>query len=87
MVEEGVDQSTVRIAGGRMDDDAGGLVDDDEVVVLVDDVERDILGEHLGGAGVGEVDRDDIASRDRGLGAGLGSVEEDVTGLEEGLDP
>ena len=37
--------------GRRMDDQAGGLVDDQQVVVLVDDVERDV-GLGLGASGV-----------------------------------
>ena len=43
MVEQGVDQSAVEIAGGGMDDHPGRLVDDEQMLVLEDDLERDIL--------------------------------------------
>ena len=43
MVEQRVDQRAVGMAGGGMDDEAGRLVDDDQMLVLVDDVERDVL--------------------------------------------
>ena len=38
----------VAVAGGGMHDQPGRLVDDDELVVLVDDVERDVLALRLG---------------------------------------
>ena len=44
VVEQGVDQGAVRVAGGRMDHQARGLVDHDDVVVLVDHVQGDVLG-------------------------------------------
>ena len=43
MVEQGVDQRPVAIAGGRMDDQPGRLVDDQQMLVLEDDGERDVL--------------------------------------------
>ena len=43
MGDQGVDQRAVGIAGGRMHDEARRLVDDDEVLVLVDDLQRDVL--------------------------------------------
>ena len=47
MGDQRVDQRAVGIARRRMDDEPGRLVDDDEVLVLVDDVERDILALRL----------------------------------------
>ena len=43
MVEQRVDQRPVAIAGGGMDDQAGGLVDDQQMLVLEDDRQRDVL--------------------------------------------
>ena len=51
MGDQRVDQRAVGIARGRMDDEPGRLVDDDEILVLVDDVERDILALRRGGHG------------------------------------
>src|SRR3546814_6930707 len=41
--EKGVHLGSIRIAGGGMDDQAGGLVEHDEIAVLVKDVQRDRL--------------------------------------------
>ena len=43
MRDQGVHQRAVGIAGRRMDDHSRRFVHDDHVIVLVDDVERDIL--------------------------------------------
>jgi hypothetical protein len=43
MMEQRIDQGAVEIARCRMDDQPGGLVDHDQMLVLEDDVERDIL--------------------------------------------
>ena len=43
MVEQGVHQRAVKIAGGRMDDQACRLVDDDQVFVLEHDAKRNVL--------------------------------------------
>lgn len=43
MVEQGIDESAVQIAGGGVDDQTGRLVHDDEIVILMHDGERDIL--------------------------------------------
>ncbi len=49
VVEERVDQRAPRVPGGRMDDEAGGLVEDEEVAILVEDGERQVLGLGDGG--------------------------------------
>ena len=43
MGDQRVDQRAGLVAGRRMHHEALRLVDDDDVVVLVDDIERDIL--------------------------------------------
>src|SRR6516225_7624397 len=43
MAEQGVDESAVRISGGRMDHHAGRLVDDDQICILKADIELDRL--------------------------------------------
>ena len=43
MVEQGIDQSAVEIARRGMDDHARRLVDDQQMIVLEDDLERDVL--------------------------------------------
>ena len=47
VVEQGVDQRAVRVAGGRVDHQALGLVHHDDILILVDDVQRDVLGHHV----------------------------------------
>lgn len=49
VVEEGIDEGAIGVAGGGMDDHAGGFVDDDEVWVFEEDFEGDVLGEDFGG--------------------------------------
>src|SRR5216683_6213014 len=43
MAEQGVDESTVRVSRGGMDDHAGRLVDDDQMCILEAHIERDRL--------------------------------------------
>ena len=43
MIEQGIDQSPIGIAGCRMDDHAAGLIDDDDVFIFIDDIQGDIL--------------------------------------------
>ena len=43
MGDQRVHQGAGLVAGGGMHDEAFGLVDDDDVVVLIDDIERDIF--------------------------------------------
>ena len=73
MGDQGVDQGAGLVAGGRMHHQPSGLVDDDDVVVLVDDIERDIFAGGLGGDRLRHVDCDRIAGgrhdkRGRGWG-------------------
>ena len=63
MVEQRIDQRAVRVAGGRVNDHTLGLIDDKQVVVLIDDIQRDILGPGLDGLRVRQVDGVDFAGR------------------------
>ena len=56
MGQQGVDQRARRVAGPRVDDQAGRLVDDQQRRVLVDDVERDRLGDEVERLGRRDVD-------------------------------
>ncbi len=47
MVEQGIQQGAVLMAGSRMDHQAGGLVNHQDVLVLVDDFQLDVLCEPL----------------------------------------
>ena len=47
VVEQGVDQGPVGVARGGMHHQALGLVEDDDVLVLVDHVQGDVLGQEL----------------------------------------
>ena len=64
MGDQRVHQRAGLVAGGGMHHEAFRLVDDDDVVVLVDDIERDILACGLGGDGLRDVDCDRIAGGD-----------------------
>ncbi len=64
MGDQRVDQRAGLVAGGRMHHEARGLVDDDDVVVLIDDIERDILAGGLGRDRFRHVDCDRIARGD-----------------------
>ena len=54
VVEQGVDQGAVGVAGGGVDHQAHGLVDHDDILVLEDHVQGDVLGDGLQGHRVGD---------------------------------
>ena len=64
MVEQGVDQRPVGIAGGRVDDQPGGLVDHQQMLVLEDDLQRDVLGHVVRGLGLGDGRRRALVAAD-----------------------
>src|SRR5437660_242503 len=74
-IDRSVDQRAARMSRGRMHHEAGRLVDDDDVLVLVDDVERDILSLRGGIGGFRHVDYDRITGADMisGVADGDGS--------------
>jgi hypothetical protein len=45
--QQGVDQGPVRIAGAGMHHQPGRLVDHEDVFILVQDVQRDVLGHRV----------------------------------------
>jgi hypothetical protein len=65
---------------------AGRLAEDQEVRVLVDDLERDVLGEGPGGNGLGHVDQDALARAEASGGARGVTLEEHVPLTDQGLD-
>ncbi|MNU02799.1 hypothetical protein D3C72_2466160 [compost metagenome] len=48
MEQQRIDQRAIRRAGSGVDHHTDGLVDDNELVVLIEDVERDIFGMGFG---------------------------------------
>ena len=75
MGNQRVDQRAALVAGGRMHDQPFWLVDDDDVVVLIDNVERDILAHRLRRNGFGNVDCDRSSSNDM------------ISGVADGVAP
>ena len=87
VVEDGVDQRALPVTRGGMDNEAGRLVQAEQVVVLVEDVERDVLGHglHRRRRGRGRHGLDAVA-RSHGIGrAGGGAVQFDQAGGERFL--
>ena len=48
VMEQGVDKGAVEIAGGGMDDHSRRLLDHEQMIVLEEDLERDVLGRVMG---------------------------------------
>lgn len=90
MVEEGVDEGAIRIAGGGVDDDAVGFVDDEEIIVFEEDIEGDVLGdvlgEGIGGDGLGDDHGEDVSGFQGIAGFGGEAVAEDVFLPDKNLD-
>jgi hypothetical protein len=74
MGDQRVHQRAGLVPRGGMHHEASRLVDDDNVVVLVDDIERDILARGLGGHRLRNVDCDRIADSDMISGVADGSA-------------
>jgi hypothetical protein len=86
-MEERVDQRAAWMARGRMDDQAGRLVDGDHVLVLVDDRQRDRLGDQLEIDRRRDLDVDPIAGAHAVAGLGHDvAADRDVAVVEEPLD-
>ena len=73
------------MAGGGMDDDAGGLVQHEQRFILEQNLKRDFLGQGFRRTGFGPTDGDLFAGA-RGMG-GLGglAVDADITRFDEAL--
>ena len=81
VVEEGVYQGAICIAGCRMDDHAVGFIDDGEVGILVEDRKRDVLWERFG-RGIGrDFDSDFRAFGNGRFGLGRFAIEADMSGF------
>ncbi len=63
MMQERIDQRSVEIARGRVDDQPGGFVDNDQMIVLMDNGEGDVLRLVMRRYGVRYGDRADRAWR------------------------
>ena len=84
MVEQGVDEGVGGVAGGGMDDEAGGLVEDDQVGIFVEDGEGDVGGNEADGFGLGEDAAEFVAGSEGGVGFEDGfAVEGNAAGLDE----
>ena len=84
VVEKSVDEGVGGVAGGGVDDEAGGFVEDDEVGVFVEDVEGDVGGEEADGFGGREGAGEGVAGGEGGVGfEGGGAVEGDAAGFDE----
>ena len=64
VVQEGVDKGSVGITCGGMDDEAHWFVDDDQILVLMQDVERNVLGSEACWLRLGKGYRDGITGGD-----------------------
>ena len=69
-----------------MHDDVGLLVEDDEVLILEEDVERDVLGRGFLGRWGRDEDLDDIAEAEDRRGLGAAGVDGDATLFDEPLE-
>lgn len=86
VVEQGVDESAVGVAGRGVDDDAVLLMEDEDVFVLVEDIQRNILRCGNIGYGFGKNDGDRVARFHRVAGLGGLAVDEDVLFADQRLD-
>ena len=90
MGDQRIDQRAGLVPGRGVHHQSPGLVDDNDVVVLVDDIERDILALGLRGGGLGYVDCDRIARSDVISGVadrGGPMLEADRSRQDQGLQP
>ena len=53
MIEQGIDQCAGPVSGCRVNRHAGGLIDHDQIIILKQDIKRNILRLWIGGLGVG----------------------------------
>ena len=86
VVEQGIHDGAVRVAGGGMHHHAAFLVDDDHVFILIQDVQRNVLGPGLRRFRLRDVDGDGVSAADGSFGFGGGTVDLYVPAFDQGLD-
>jgi hypothetical protein len=87
MRQQGIDQGAVRVAGRRVDDEAGRFVQDNEVGVFIEDGERNGLRLRPGGLGGRDVEFVGHARFDRFRGfLDTAACDCEVAGLDQRLD-
>ena len=83
VIEQSIDQGPVGIACSRVDDHAAGLIDDDDVLIFIDDIQGDVLRDHL----IFFLEFDDslylIAFVEAAVGLGFLTVDGDFPALNE----
>ena len=89
--QRGGDIGRLRFRAARVHGDVRGFVDDQQVVILIDDIQRQITrGKLLSRAALGEVDRYNVTGADNGVDMGGGAVEQNgvlppFEALEQGV--
>jgi hypothetical protein len=86
VVQEGVDEGAVGVAGGGVDNESRGFVDDKDVAVLIEDFDGDVLSGDFDGGGLGDGEGDLVSGADNGAGFGGFAVELSVSGFDEVLE-
>ena len=85
MMQQGVDERVFLVPGGRMHDEAGGLVDDEQRFVLEQDIERYLLRLRLGRSRFGKGDFNRVAGARNMRSLGGLAVDPDVALFDEPL--
>ena len=83
MVDQSVDQCAAFVAAGRMDDEVGLLIQDQHILVLIDDINRDVLRDQLTDFFGGEDQVDLVGRLQFVAGFGGASVNIDTLLLDE----
>src|SRR5256886_7500196 len=78
-----MDEGSGVVPRRRVDDHAGGLVDDRDVVVLVNDVQRDLLRAGLHDIRLGDLEVDDVSGSHAVRRVGGVTVDQDEVTLDE----
>ena len=88
VMQQGVGEGAVPVAGARVDDHPGRLVDDDDGLVLVHDLEPDRLRRvPVAGAAGGRAERHTLAAPDFPFHVGLRRVDRDSSRAHPRLQP
>ena len=87
MMQQGVDEGSARVPGGRMHDHASRLVDDDDIVVLVQDRERQLFRSRNRIDRLRHHNSDALSPLHRLIGLRRTSGDLDVALLDQALDP